>query len=236
MNKCEYCGREFETERGRGVHIGRSHSDETPWNDPERLVELYWGKGLSMAEMGERFGESQGVIAEAMNRHDIQRRDKQQAGIEHNREKPVHHRTSTFGYEVWEISEYGNTSTIRVHRLAAVAWFGWEAVVDNDVHHRVPIRWLNTEDNLVPLSPQDHRRRHQVAGRPEELIEFITEQPESVTSEQVADRFSIAVKTAREKLYSLHTDGEVRRERERVTDPYQYSLDEFARASKVIEA
>jgi hypothetical protein len=49
---------------------------------------------------------------------------------------------------------------VKIHRLAAVAWFGYEAVVGKDVHHVSGIPWDNREDNLEPLDPSEHRRRH----------------------------------------------------------------------------
>lgn len=52
--------------------------------------------------------------------------------------------------------EWINTDHVAIHRLASVAWFGFDAVVDRDVHHRISIPWLNVESNLVPLPPEEH--------------------------------------------------------------------------------
>jgi len=49
-----------------------------------------------------------------------------------------------------------NTPKVRHHRLCAVAWFGWNVVEGNDVHHRVNIPWLNTESNLLPIPGAEH--------------------------------------------------------------------------------
>lgn len=52
--------------------------------------------------------------------------------------------------------EWINTNQVLVHRLSAVAWFGFDAVVDKDIHHRIPIPWLNIECNLLPLPRTEH--------------------------------------------------------------------------------
>lgn len=41
-----------------------------------------------------------------------------------------------------------NGNSVYIHRLAAVAWFGFEAVKDNRVYHKNRIRWDTREDNL----------------------------------------------------------------------------------------
>jgi len=47
-----------------------------------------------------------------------------------------------------------------VHRLAAVAWFGFDAVKNKHVHHKNGIPWDNRECNLEPISPEEHNTIH----------------------------------------------------------------------------
>jgi len=57
-----------------------------------------------------------------------------------------------------KISE--GTGTILIHRLAAVAWFGYDAVAENVIHHKLPIEWVNIEANLEPMDNAEHINRH----------------------------------------------------------------------------
>lgn len=51
-----------------------------------------------------------------------------------------------------------------VHRLAAVAWFGWDAVVNNDIHHKNGHTLDNRECNLDPVDHAEHTRIHYERG------------------------------------------------------------------------
>lgn len=64
------------------------------------------------------------------------------------------------GYEY--VTEDGSTQEqpVYIHRLVAVAEYGIDAVKDMDVHHKVPIQWLNVPDNLEPVDPIEHRTSH----------------------------------------------------------------------------
>lgn len=70
-----------------------------------------------------------------------------------------------------------NTPAVPIHRLAAVAWFGYDTVVGKDVHHRVPIPWLNVESNLTPVPSPEHSlltARIQREGLPESVVDDVT--------------------------------------------------------------
>lgn len=55
---------------------------------------------------------------------------------------------------------------VYVHRLSAIAWIldeaqwrdeGVSALAGHDVHHEVPVPWLNTEANLELVDALEHR-------------------------------------------------------------------------------
>jgi len=62
------------------------------------------------------------------------------------------------GYEVSSCS-LNQADTIQIHRLVAIAEYGFEAVENSHVHHINSIPWDNRPSNLIPLSPSEHRRR-----------------------------------------------------------------------------
>jgi hypothetical protein len=55
-----------------------------------------------------------------------------------------------------DTGEWINTRAVPVHRITAVAWYGLDSVSEQDVHHRLPIPWLNVESNLLPLPKSEH--------------------------------------------------------------------------------
>lgn len=71
------------------------------------------------------------------------------------------YRTNSKGYDVWsDNTGDGSADRVRVHRLVAVAKFGFEEVADNHVHHKNKCTWDNRPENLELMSPGDHMRHH----------------------------------------------------------------------------
>lgn len=69
--------------------------------------------------------------------------------------------TDGAGYERWRVRPYGETGgadTVFIHRLVAVAEYGFDAVAGNEVHHRNGVRWDNRPGNLEPRDPVSHGR------------------------------------------------------------------------------
>lgn len=119
-----------------------------PHRDEEWLRERY-SAGMSAREMAAEANVGHGTILNWMERHEIDRRTP-------CAERPPWYGTNPLGYEEI-VHEYGR---FLVHRLAAVAWFGWESVVDRDVHHKNQCSWDNRESNLELLTRSEHMRRH----------------------------------------------------------------------------
>lgn len=94
--------------------------------------------------------------------------------------------------------EDGGTTTI--HRLVAVAEYGYEAVAGKDVHHKDGVLCLNSRENIEPVSKEDHTRKHieaeygDRAYRDEDVLrELYVERGLSTT--QVAERLDCSYQT-----------------------------------------
>ena len=72
---------------------------------------------------------------------------------------PWYHETDD-GYMEWVTEDQGTTYTVREHRLLAVAKFGFEAVVDMDIHHIDGCKCHNTLANIELLTKSEHGTRH----------------------------------------------------------------------------
>lgn len=65
------------------------------------------------------------------------------------------------GYLVaWDPEDGKAATRFYVHRLAAVAEHGFDAVTCSDIHHRDGVVENNGTDNLEPLPPGRHRGRN----------------------------------------------------------------------------
>jgi hypothetical protein len=119
---------------------------------------------IQMAQSGmslEEIAEAEGVIPSAI-RNWLYRR-----GLTYQLLKPANYETVPAGYERWHHKHECQPYYCSVHRLAAVAWFGYEAVTDRHVHHENGIPWDNREENLRVLTPSEHAAEH----APDTLLE-----------------------------------------------------------------
>jgi hypothetical protein len=61
------------------------------------------------------------------------------------------------GYAQWR---NGAVEHVLVHRLLAVAEYGFDAVAGKHIHHKNGIRWDNRLENLEVLTPSEHAKLH----------------------------------------------------------------------------
>lgn len=135
-------------EKGRFVKTG------TKVDDPDLLRELYYKKRMTLQEMADELGTSATTVRRYMENHGIERRGR---GVMIN--TPVHLRWKD-GYRVWATTINGKQETVRVHRLTAVAEFGFEAVCGKVVHHKNDMRCDNRSENLELMRREEHSRHH----------------------------------------------------------------------------
>lgn len=131
-----------------------------PWQDAEKLETLYVERGMSTTEVGDKLGTSSGVISKWLDRHGIDTRSISEAMTRHHGQRPLPFQTTHQGYEAWKGMVDGENVWVGVHRLAAVAWFGFDAVADGLVHHENDIPWDNRGENLQPMTRSEHNKVH----------------------------------------------------------------------------
>lgn len=126
---------------------------ERPWTDAERLRELYHGEGMSIYDIADEWGCGKTTIGKWLHRHDIEVDTP-------SHEKPPHFCTESRGYECWRHDTSGTQHKVRVHRLVAVAEYGYDEVVGKDVHHENHIPWDNRPSNISVLNRSEHAKLH----------------------------------------------------------------------------
>ena len=140
--------------------------EDVSYREEDTLRRLYHDERLSTFEIAERFGVEHSTISKWMKRNDVEPRSTSEA--QSNRtdllKSPACYITDERGYSLWRTQHNDEQHTVYVHRLAAVAWNGFDAVAKKDVHHKNGIKWDNRESNLEPLTPSQHRKRHTSQG------------------------------------------------------------------------
>jgi len=93
------------------------------------------------------------------NKFDSWNKAKEQAGVETllpNNEKQGSFRTTIQGYEEIRTRTSKGLERVSIHRLLAVAEYGFDEVANMDVHHESNVGWDNRPENVVPLTHSQH--------------------------------------------------------------------------------
>lgn len=179
--------------------------DEHPWRDKETLQRLHHEERLTQEEIGDRLGCTRRTVSEWFSRHGIEAR------MGPPRIERVHYSTRVEGYEIWQDKcPPSRDDTCLVHRLAAVAWFGFDAIRDRHVHHKNGHRWDNRESNLELLTPSEHHKLHHEQSPPVgednpnakltwEDVREIRRRRETSSAAELAEEFG----TKRGNIYSI---------------------------------
>ncbi|UBF19125.1 HNH endonuclease [Halorubrum phage HRTV-17] len=123
---------------------------ERPWQDEDTLSEAY-SRHHSTRKVASELGCGKETVRRWMERFGIER-----TGRKHN--VAVTERSD--GYEQLTVNIDGKTHSCLHHRLLAVAKFGYDAVVGNDVHHTNSMKLDNRLENIEVLSRSDHTTLH----------------------------------------------------------------------------
>lgn len=152
---------------------------EQPWRDPEILHRLYWHEKMDQRDIAEELGCGPTSVGQGMRDKNVPRRTHAEAFAvgQHHYEKL--HCNLKGGQVGW----HGVGGIVLVHRLMAVAEWGFEAVRDMHIHHgvegggpnnlpAVQLGWANWPGNLELIRNEDHLREHhlKIDGEDREAI------------------------------------------------------------------
>lgn len=145
--------------REMGVRTKHEKRDR-PWEDEATMRELYLEKRLSLSETARRLGASSETIGRWLQNHGIETRDRDEAKSMALREEPAAYWMREDGYMTWRNQYEKKTDVARVHRLLAVAEYGFDAVCGMEVHHKNGIPWANWPENIELMTKAEHARHH----------------------------------------------------------------------------
>jgi hypothetical protein len=134
---------------------------EKAYRDPKVLRKLYYDEKRSTVEMADLLDCSQSSITTWMNKYGLERRSGSEAiqmafGTENEVPLHKHHK----GPMMWRYHYKDEKADVMVHRLLAVAKYGFDALEGKVVHHKNEIPWDNRPDNITLMEPREHRSHH----------------------------------------------------------------------------
>lgn len=115
------------------------------YRDKETLERMYWEEEMSMREMSEVFDCAISSVHRWMDKYSVKTRKA-------NHQKPPKLTTDRNGYQYW----CHNDVWVPVHRLIAVAEFGFDGLENMEVHHINDIPWDNRPGNLGLMTEKEH--------------------------------------------------------------------------------
>jgi hypothetical protein len=154
--------------------------DGTPVQKPytdEHLLRSLCKHDFTLREMAEACECSAPTVLHYLRHYGITTGNERATG---SSQSPVPFQTRRDGYEYWKSGPH----TVLVHRLVAIAEWGFEAVADRIVHHCTEIPWDNRPSHLQLFdSHREHGRFH---ARPAVADDQLT-LPESLPTVDQAD-------------------------------------------------
>lgn len=133
------------------------------YQDKETLQRLYHEERMTQPEIADKFDINKSLVCYWMKKHGIEARANSDAQRKRMSTKPVPTKIHQ-GYRQW-IDSYGekkgwSRDRVFVHRLVAVAHYGFDAVCGMDVHHKNGYSFDNRPENLEPIDHGEHASLH----------------------------------------------------------------------------
>lgn len=145
--------------RGRSESL-RIHHGEEDYHNQGFLHQKYIEEEMSIPEIAELCDASIRTIERHLVRNNIPRRSISDALTNCHQQNGSVPFTAAGRYNYWQHTYEREYRSVAVHRLVAVAEYGFDEVVGKDVHHKNRIPWDNRPENIELLTKEEHGRLH----------------------------------------------------------------------------
>jgi len=208
-NECDIAGKTLRKWADR-FDIDRPSADTPPekLQNADWLRDQYVEQRQSTVDIAGAVGCTPTTVSKWMKRHGIETRSDSEAARLKFLDHAPHYETTPDGYEDWATQHDGERWHVRVHRLLAVAEFGFDAVADKIVHHKNHIPWDNRPENLDVMDWSEHSSYHgqeYVDGGPWRDEATLREARQEFTRNGLAEKWECTYSTVErwEKKYEI---------------------------------
>lgn len=184
--------------------------NEYPYRDLELMETLYLDEKLSTIEISAVLDCSTGAVNEWLNRHGIDTRSTGEGvsysnGYHPNEVPIVMHRR---GQVRWNYCYKGKKHSVYIHRVLAIAEYGFDKVAGKSVHHKNGIPWDNRPSNIELMDDGEHTKLHRlkVTGNERQKIADLYEDTDR-SSYDIADEFGVSAATVLYIHDEKYSDG-----------------------------
>jgi len=134
---------------------------DRPWRDEEILRKLYVDKGMTSEQIADKFGVGSTTVQRNLKKNGIETRKSWDYAHEGAK---LRLEVNGNGYEFIHHFDDDAEEYVYIHRLTAIAEYGFDEVVGKDVHHVSEVPWDNRPSNLKPLTRAKHSSTHGEVG------------------------------------------------------------------------
>lgn len=179
--------------------------DDRPYTDPDLMERLYTDEKLSTEDMSVVLGCSSATVNKWLKKHGTQLRERSESvSLAKGGRKPLNFYTTK--HQGYELVKTADTEVVLIHRLLAVAEYGFDAVAGLSVHHENGVPWDNRPQNLELLSRSDHRRKHGGGFTWLDHLRALEMYDECRSSYKVAEVIGCSPRTVRDWIHEIDPD------------------------------
>ncbi|UBF23374.1 HNH endonuclease [Haloarcula tailed virus 3] len=124
----------------------------------DKIENLYHRENKSLEEVADELDCSVTRVYKAMEKHGVDTRSRSLAFAKNNYHAGFE--INSDGYKTVVSNFKGVRDRFYLHRLLAVAEYGFDAVKGMHVHHENGIKWDNRPENIEIMMPEEHGRMH----------------------------------------------------------------------------
>lgn len=177
-----------------------------PWRDEQLMREMYVDEEMSMNEIADELGCAQSTVRNWLNRHGIETRSIKEA-LDITYGAHAKYTVDNRGYPIWWCDSSTKKSGMQVHRLLAVAEYGYDVVAGADVHHENGVRWDNRPSNIEVIPTRgEHSSKHRPAMSKMDILRAAEMYRAGASTYVLAEHFDCAAGTVAHNLREFNED------------------------------
>lgn len=186
------------------------HYGEKPYQNKQLLEELYYEKKMSLNEIADELGCGATTVGQYMDEFGLERRSIRDA--RYVSETGSKYSLSFYTDNQGAVRHDHDTGKVTVHRLLAVAMFGFDEVAEKTVLHKNSIPWDNRPKNIELVEKGEVSEQHntKIKGEERKRVADLYEHTDK-SSYDIADEYDVAASTVQlihKEFYGDDNGGE----------------------------